>query len=174
MRQMKRTIFGAIYIILILSFTGIYVLQNEETSVEGFPSLDPNSNDEVVVTEKVTSNSYPGAHDLRTYFRDSVSNPGYNDMYISHQDNEVDGICEDIASGEEEKCRRCGGELYKRADDNAETIKKRLDVYFSETMPVIEYYRKQDKLLEVDGEGSVEIITARILNALRKLEFIAK
>jgi adenylate kinase family enzyme len=41
-------------------------------------------------------------------------------------------------------------------------------------MPVIEYYRQQDKLLEIDGEGSVEVITERILNALRKREFINK
>jgi adenylate kinase len=76
--------------------------------------------------------------------------------------------------GEEEKCKRCGGELYRRADDNIETIKKRLDVYFSETMPVIEYYKKQGKLLKVNGEGSIEDITTRILNTLQKREYIAK
>ena len=76
--------------------------------------------------------------------------------------------------GEDEKCELCGGELYQRADDNKETIKKRLNVYFRDTMPVIEYYRQQDKLLEIDGEGSVEVITGRILSALRKREFINK
>jgi len=76
--------------------------------------------------------------------------------------------------GEDEKCELCGGELYQRADDNKETIKKRLSVYFTDTMPVIEYYRQQDKLLEIDGEGSVEVITGRILNALQKREFINK
>jgi adenylate kinase len=69
-----------------------------------------------------------------------------------------------------ERCRICGGELYQRADDNEETIKKRLGVYFKETMPVVEYYRKQDKLLEVDGEGSVEAVTARILGVLSRSE----
>jgi len=76
--------------------------------------------------------------------------------------------------GEGERCKICGGELYKRADDNEETIKKRLGVYFMETTPVIEYYRKQDKLLEVDGEGSVEAVTAKILAALGRREFIKK
>ncbi|UCG55132.1 MAG: adenylate kinase [Dehalococcoidia bacterium] len=80
----------------------------------------------------------------------------------------------DRSIGDEEKCKCCGGELYRRADDNLETIKKRLDVYFSETMPVIEYYKKQGKLVEINGEGSVEVITARIFNALQKHEFIAK
>ena len=76
--------------------------------------------------------------------------------------------------GEGERCKICGGGLHQRADDNEETIKKRLGVYFTETMPVIEYYRKQGKLLEVDGEGSVEIVTRRILGALGRREFITK
>ena len=64
-------------------------------------------------------------------------------------------------------CDRCGGELYQRADDQPETVKKRLEVYFAETAPVIEYYRKEDKLLEIDGEGSVADISARVVAALR-------
>ena len=75
---------------------------------------------------------------------------------------------------EGERCKICGGELYQRADDNEETIKKRLGVYFTETTPVIEYYRQQGKLLEVNGEGSVEAVTAKILGALRRREFITK
>lgn len=75
---------------------------------------------------------------------------------------------------EGERCKICGGELYKRADDNEETIKKRLGVYFTETTPVIEYYRQQGKMLEVDGEGSVEAVTGKILGALRRREFITK
>jgi len=65
-----------------------------------------------------------------------------------------------------DKCRYCGGELYQRPDDNAETVEKRLKVYFAETMPLIEYYRQQGKLLEVDGQGGVEGITARILDVI--------
>ncbi len=76
--------------------------------------------------------------------------------------------------GEGEKCKLCGGELYQRVDDNEETIKKRLGVYFTDTMPVIEYYRKQGKLLKINGEDSVEVITGKILSALRKREFITK
>ena len=75
---------------------------------------------------------------------------------------------------EQGKCELCGGTLYQRPDDSAETVKKRLKVYFTETMPVIEYYRQQGKLLEVDGKGGVDVVTDRILNALRKREFIAQ
>jgi adenylate kinase len=65
------------------------------------------------------------------------------------------------------RCDRCGGELYQRADDNPETVKKRLDVYFAETSPLIDYYRKAGKLLEIDGEGSAEEVNRRILAALQ-------
>ena len=42
------------------------------------------------------------------------------------------------------KCDRCSGELYQRADDTEETVKKRLGVYFEETSPLIDYYKKAD------------------------------
>ncbi len=65
------------------------------------------------------------------------------------------------------KCDRCGGELYQRPDDRPETVKKRLEVYFVETTPLIDYYRQVAKLLEVDGEGSVATIGRRIIRNLR-------
>jgi adenylate kinase len=65
------------------------------------------------------------------------------------------------------KCDKCGGELYQRADDNTETIKKRLEVFFAETAPLIDYYKKGQKLLEVQGEGSMDDICARIVLALQ-------
>ena len=67
-------------------------------------------------------------------------------------------------------CDKCGGELYQRADDKEETIRKRLQVFFSETAPLIEYYQKQNKLLEVQGEGSMEEIGERIINGLQSIK----
>jgi len=64
-------------------------------------------------------------------------------------------------------CDKCGGELYQRADDNAETIANRLKVYFAETAPLIEYYASAGKLLEVDGTGSVAEISQRIISGLK-------
>ena len=64
------------------------------------------------------------------------------------------------------KCDRCGGELYQRADDNTETIKQRLKVYFAETSPLIDYYTGSGKLLEIDGEGSAAAVNKRIVAAL--------
>jgi len=65
------------------------------------------------------------------------------------------------------KCDRCGGELYQRADDNVETVKKRLEVYFAETSPLIDYFKRAGKLLEVNGEGAAADVNRRIIAALR-------
>jgi len=78
------------------------------------------------------------------------------------------------AEQEGQKCRKCGGELYQRPDDKKETVRKRLEVYFTQTMPVIDYYRQQDKLIAVNGEGSVGAVTDRILEALHRQEYIAR
>lgn len=64
------------------------------------------------------------------------------------------------------KCDRCGGELYQRDDDNVETIKKRLEVYFAETSPLIDYYTSAGKLLEINGVGDSTEVNKRIAAAL--------
>jgi adenylate kinase len=63
-------------------------------------------------------------------------------------------------------CDRCGGQLYQRADDNPATVKKRLEVYFAETAPLIDYYKKAGKLLEINGEGGAAEVNRRIAAAL--------
>ncbi|MFC1898914.1 adenylate kinase [Chloroflexota bacterium] len=63
-------------------------------------------------------------------------------------------------------CDKCGGELYQRPDDTAETVKKRLGVYFSETTPLIDYYTRAGKLVEVDGEGSISAVKVRVIEAI--------
>ncbi len=65
------------------------------------------------------------------------------------------------------KCDKCGGELYQRPDDTVETVKKRLQVYFAQTVPLIDYYAQLGKLLEIDGEGSVDEVRRRVMVALQ-------
>ena len=64
------------------------------------------------------------------------------------------------------KCDHCGGELYQRPDDTEDTVKERLQVYFRQTMPLIDYYAQAGKLLEVDGDGGVDEVRERILVAI--------
>ena len=66
------------------------------------------------------------------------------------------------------KCDRCDGELYQRADDTPETVKKRLIVFEAETTPLVQYYTKSGKLLEVEGEGTEDAVEGRIVESLRK------
>ena len=66
------------------------------------------------------------------------------------------------------KCDKCGGELYQRSDDVPATIKERLKVFFAQTAPLIDYYTKTGKLVEVNGEGSMDEIKQRILKAIAK------
>ncbi len=66
----------------------------------------------------------------------------------------------------EGRCDQCGGELYQRPDDTEESIKKRLEVYSNETAPLIDYYRRDGKLLEIAGEGGVKVVGERIVAAL--------
>ena len=66
-------------------------------------------------------------------------------------------------------CDQCGGELYQRSDDQPETVRRRLAVYQEQTAPLIDYYRSQGKLLEVDGEGDVEAVSRALSEALAPL-----
>jgi adenylate kinase len=64
-------------------------------------------------------------------------------------------------------CDFDGSELYQREDDKSETVKRRIDVYFEQTSPLITYYRDHGKLVEIDGLQSIDQVTAAILAALK-------
>lgn len=65
-------------------------------------------------------------------------------------------------------CDKCGGELYQRPDDTPGTVKNRLKVYFAQTAPLISYYARLGKLVEITGEGNPAEITRRITQAIDK------
>ncbi len=68
------------------------------------------------------------------------------------------------------KCARCGGELYRRKDDNPETVGARLEVYNAQTAPLIDYYEKQGKLLNFTGtEAPAEVLFEEVKATLDKL-----
>lgn len=61
-------------------------------------------------------------------------------------------------------CDVCGGELYQRPDDSEATVATRLDVYETQTAPLLAYYRRQNLLVSINGEGSV----AEVAEAIRR------
>jgi len=64
-------------------------------------------------------------------------------------------------------CAKCGGELYQREDDKEETVKSRLEVYHKETAPLIDYYRAEGLLKDVDGSQGIDAVYADILKVLQ-------
>ncbi len=73
---------------------------------------------------------------------------------------------EHVPPGRDGRCAACGSALVSRADDNAETVKKRIAVYFARTAELVDYYRKRSMLVEVDGGGGVDEVFKGILAAL--------
>jgi len=65
-----------------------------------------------------------------------------------------------------DECTNAGGELIQREDDNEETIGNRLEVYRDNTEPLIDFYRKRDKLTTIDAEGQIDEVYERLTTAL--------
>ena len=77
--------------------------------------------------------------------------------HVTFSPSKVQGVCD-----------ACGGELYQRDDDKEETVRKRLEVYNSQTLPLIEYYRKQGIIVDIDGNQPMEKVTEAFLKAIGK------
>ena len=69
-------------------------------------------------------------------------------------------------SKEEGVCDICKGELYQRADDNEETVSKRIQVYLDETKPLADYYSKVGIIADTDGQQSIDKVFNDIVSAL--------
>jgi adenylate kinase len=66
-------------------------------------------------------------------------------------------------------CDTCDGELYQRDDDTEETVRTRLEVYHTQTEPIIDYYRAQGLVVTISALGKVEDVTKRSMEALKKV-----
>jgi adenylate kinase len=63
-------------------------------------------------------------------------------------------------------CDRCGGKVIQREDDTEHAITRRLRLYEEQTEPLIAWYMGRDKLVSIDGVGTAEKVTARIVQAV--------
>jgi adenylate kinase len=75
--------------------------------------------------------------------------------HVEFDQPETEGVCDD-----------CGGDLYQRDDDTEETVKERLRVYEENTAPVVQHYREEGVLVEVDGEGTPDEVFGRVRDAV--------
>ena len=67
---------------------------------------------------------------------------------------------------EQGRCDACGGELYQRPDDSDEAVLTRLQVYAEATEPLVDYYQKAGKLVEINGAGPIEDVESRLWQAV--------
>jgi adenylate kinase len=65
-------------------------------------------------------------------------------------------------------CDLCGAEIFQRADDNEESVQKRLDVYKRQTQPLIDYYSKKGILVTIDGDHATDEVFQNIKAAIAK------
>ena len=74
--------------------------------------------------------------------------------------------CGYIGSLADEKCPKCGGEMTQRDDDMPETVRNRLDVYATQTAPLIEFYSAAGLLREINGDQAPDAVFAEITTVL--------
>ncbi|MFE2107969.1 adenylate kinase [Kitasatospora sp. NPDC059463] len=84
-------------------------------------------------------------------------NDGGHVFHVDYNAPKVEGVCDE-----------CGGELYQRSDDTEEAVRTRLEVYHTETEPIIDYYRQQGLIATIPALGKVDEVTARAIEALKQ------
>ncbi|WMX45505.1 adenylate kinase [Streptomyces roseicoloratus] len=78
-------------------------------------------------------------------------------FHVQYNAPETEGVCD-----------TCGGELFQRPDDSEDTVRRRLEVYHTQTEPIIDYYRAQNLVVTISALGKVDEVTARAMAALKK------
>jgi adenylate kinase len=73
-----------------------------------------------------------------------------------------------LQDGDPSKCHDCGGELFQREDDKAETVRRRLDVYVAQTKPLKDFYRRTGRFTQIDGMLDVPTVHKAILDIILK------
>jgi adenylate kinase len=77
-------------------------------------------------------------------------------FHVTYSPPKKDGVCD-----------TCGGELYQRDDDSEETVRRRLEVYHTQTEPIIDYYKAQGLVVTISALGKVTEVTKRAMEALQ-------
>jgi adenylate kinase len=67
-------------------------------------------------------------------------------------------------------CDKCGGQLYQREDDKAETVRARLKTYARQTEPLLDYYARSGLLVTIDGNADVQAVSQRTAEAIARVK----
>lgn len=76
--------------------------------------------------------------------------------HLKYNPPKIDGVCD-----------KCGGSLYQRDDDKESTVRNRFEIYMTQTFPLVEYYRKRELLVNIDGTKTPDGIFNDIIAALK-------
>jgi len=125
--------------------------------LDGFPRTIPQAQAlaKFSTVEKVVNFDLPDSSVLeRLGGRRVCRKCGFN-FHAVFNNTKVEGVCD-----------HCGGEVYIRDDDLPEAIQKRLEVYRAQTAPLIDFYREQGTLLDIDARGTVDEVVAEFRRVL--------
>lgn len=117
-----------------------------------------------LVTDELSNDRYSSGVILDGFPR-TVSQAESLDKYLKENGKKVD-VFLTLSVPEEELINRILNRGEGRSDDTPEKVKTRLDVYYKQTAPVLNYYRKKDVVAEINGVGTVEEIFNRIKKAV--------
>ncbi|MBD3009241.1 adenylate kinase [Streptomyces sp. 5-10] len=131
--------------------------------LDGFPrnlaqaeALDAYLRDHELTLDAVLDLEVPEAEVVkRIAGRRTCRNDSAHTFHVEYKKPKVEGVC-DV----------CGGELYQREDDSEETVRDRLEVYHSQTEPIIDYYKAQGLVVTISALGKVSEVTQRAMDAL--------
>ena len=133
--------------------------------LDGFPrnvsqaeALDEMLNDEGMKLDAVLDLEVPEDEVVRRIAgRRICRNDSAHVFHVTHKAPAEEGVC-DV----------CGGELYQRDDDSEETVRTRLEVYHTQTEPIIDYYKAQGLVVTIEAMGPVDEVTRRALAGLKR------
>ena len=126
--------------------------------LDGFPRTIPQAEalGKFAVPDKVVNFDIPDSGVLERLSGRRVCRSCGLNYHVVYNKPQKEGICD-----------KCGGEVYTRDDDREEAVQKRLQVYRDQTAPLIDYYRTQGLLIDVDARPLVEEVVANFKKALK-------
>lgn len=126
-----------------------------------------------IVRDRLSQDDAAGGFLLDGYPR-NIGQVGDLDAFLDERDEPLTGVIE-LSVPREESIRRIAQRAAEqgRADDNDESIAKRLAIYESETAPILDVYRERGVAFEVDGVGTLDEVFERIITALAARGIVA-
>jgi adenylate kinase len=137
---------------------GGFLLDGFPRNVDQAEALDALLSDEGIKLDAVLDLEVPEDEVVkRIAGRRICRNDSSHVFHVTYSPPKKEGVC-DV----------CGGELYQRDDDSEDTVRTRLEVYHTQTEPIIDYYKAQGLVVTISSLGPVDEITERALEALRR------